>query len=305
MNIAIIRNPVSGGRSGARLWHGIDPLLATYLPGAVVRETSTGGEAGPLAVELVKKGFDWIIAVGGDGTIGEVVDGIMRSSRPDTLFSFLPTGTGCDFARNFALPHEPDALLRRIAEAAPRRIDVARIRAPLADGQALERHFVNIASAGVSGEIVRAVNNRERRLANGSARFLLASIAGILRYRAQGARVVVDGEEVFAGPVTVAAIANGAWFGGGMHVVPFADLADGMLDVGVLHGAGRIGVLGILARLYSASHVGHPLISFHKGRSIEIEPLPGEALSVEADGEAIAYRRLSVEVLPAALSLKI
>jgi diacylglycerol kinase family enzyme len=98
---------------------------------------------------------------------------------------------------------------------------------------------------------------------------------------------------------------NGAWFGGGMHVVPFADLADGLLDIGVLRGASKTGVLGILARLYSAAHVGHPLISFHRGRVVDVEPYGVATLSIEADGETLPFERLHVEVMPSALSLKI
>lgn len=279
--------------------------LAARFGEREVRETARIGDAARLAIELVEAGCDLIIAVGGDGTIGDVVDGLMRSARPGTAFSFIPTGTGCDFARNFALPHDPEALVRRIVDAPVRRIDVARLTGSSLGGKGVERHFTNIASVGVSGRIVEAVNGRGRHVASGSLRFFLCSVREILRYRPEAVRVTVDGEELFKGPVTVAAVANGAWFGGGMHVVPSADLADGLLDIGILRGAGRMGVLGILARLYSASHVGHPLISFHRGRVIEIEPLGDRPVSIEADGEALAFDRLRVEAMPSALSLKI
>lgn len=279
--------------------------LAAHFGACEVRETARVGDAARLAIELCEAGCDLIVAVGGDGTIGDVVDGLMRSARPGTAFSFIPTGTGCDFARNFALPREPEALVHRIAEAPVRRIDVARLTGLCLDGEEAERHFANIASVGVSGRIVQAVNGRGRRVASGSLRFFLCSVREIVRYRPEAVRVTVDGEEIFEGPVTVAAVANGAWFGGGMHVVPFADLADGLLDIGLLRGASKTGVLGILARLYSASHVGHPLISFHRGRVIEIEPLGDRPVSIEADGEALAFDRLRIEVMPSALSLKI
>lgn len=305
MKIGIVRNPVSGGRSGHARWQAISQSFAEHFPGCEVRETARAGEAGRLAIDLIASSCDLIVAAGGDGTIGEVVDGIMRSAKPQTAFSFVPTGTGCDFARNFALPGDPEALVRRIANAPVRQIDIARMSGLSADGTMLERHFANIASAGVSGRIVQAVNGRGRRVASGSLRFLLCSVREILRYSPEGVRVVIDGTEVFAGPVTVAAVANGAWFGGGMHVVPFADLADGLLDVGILKGASKTGVLGILARLYSASHVGHPLIAFYRGRVIDVEPWNGQVMSIEADGETIAFDRLHVEVMPSALRLKI
>lgn len=305
VKIGVIRNPVSGVRSGRAQWRGIGIALATHFGEPEFRETAGVGDAARLAIELVEAGCDLIIAVGGDGTIGDVVDGLMRSRKPDTAFSFIPTGTGCDFARNFALPHDPEAVVRRIAGAPVRRIDVARLSGTSPGRQEAEHHFANIASVGVSGRIVQAVNGRGRRVASGSLRFFLCSVREILRYRPEAVRVTVDGAEIFKGPVTVAAVANGAWFGGGMHVVPFADLADGLLDIGILRGASRTGVLGILARLYSASHVGHPLISFHRGRVMEIEPSGDHPVSIEADGETLPFDRLRVEVMPSALGLKI
>ncbi|WP_170253372.1 MULTISPECIES: diacylglycerol/lipid kinase family protein [Alphaproteobacteria] len=305
MKVGIISNPVSGGRFGRARGREISAALAAHFSDCVFRQTASAGDATRLAIELVEAGCELIIALGGDGTIGDVVDGLMRSARPETPFSFAPTGTGCDFARNFALPHDPEAVARQIVDAPVRRIDVARMRGRTTDGRIVERHFANIASVGVSGRIVQAVNGRGRRVASGSLRFLLCSVREILRYRSQGVRLVVDGVEVFKGPVTVVAVANGAWFGGGMHVVPFADLGDGLLDIGVLHGASRTGVLGILARLYSAAHVGHRLISFFRGRVIDIEPLGDQRLSIEADGETLPFDSLHVEVLPGALSLKI
>lgn len=306
MKIGIVRNPVSGGLSGHARWQGICDAFRQHFNDCEVRETARAGDAGRLACELIAAGCELVVAVGGDGTIGEVIDGIMRSSNSETAFAFVPTGTGCDFARNFALPQDPAAIVRQIAMAPVRRIDIASVGGRLADGRVVSQHVVNIASVGVSGRIVQAVNGRGRRVANGSLRFLLYSVREILRYRPVHVRVVVDGSEVFCGPVTVAAAANGAWFGGGMHVVPFADLGDGLLDVGILRGAGRAGVLGILARLYSASHIGHPLIDFHRGRVIDIEPLhKGDRLPMEADGETLDLDALRVAVLPSALRLKI
>lgn len=305
MKIGIVRNPVSGGRSGHARWQAICDAFRQHFHDCDVRETARAGDAGRLACELIAAGCEPVVAVGGDGTIGDVIDGIMRSSDPQTAFAFVPTGTGCDFARNFALPQDPAAMVARIAEAPLRRIDIARIGGRLADGTVVERHFANIASVGVSGRIVQAVNGRGRRVASGSLRFLLCSVREILRYSPERVKVAIDGIEVYRGPVTATAAANGAWFGGGMHVVPFADLGDGLLDLGILRGAGRAGVLGILARLYTASHVGHPLIDFHRGRVIEIAPLDaGGRLSMEADGETLAFDALRIEVLPSALQLK-
>lgn len=297
---------MSGGRASVRMWPAVLRALRGRFPDIDVRETAAAGQAAGLARELVASGCDLVIAVGGDGTVSDVVDGILSSSRPKTALSLIPNGTGCDFARNFRLANTPEAIANQIAEAPVRFVDAVRISGPAVNGGYILRHFANIASVGVSGEIVRSMNEAPRsRLLGGSTRFMLYSALGIIRYRPQSVRVVVDGEEVYAGAVTVASVANGAWFGGGMHVVPQADLTDGLLDVAVMRATSKVGQLGLLARLHRAAHVRHPLLSFHRGRSVEITPLGEGCFSCEADGENPGLSALRAEILPAALALRI
>ncbi len=289
-----------------RAWPALYQALRVRFPDLTVSETTTAGQATDMSRALADSGCDLVIAVGGDGTVSDVVDGILSSSRPKTAFSLIPNGTGCDFARNFTLASAPQAIAGQIAEAPVRFIDAVRISGPDENGGRINRHFANIASVGVSGEIVRAVNAAPRgRFLGGSMRFMLYSAREVLRYRPQSVRVVIDGEEIYAGGVTVVSVANGAWFGGGMHVVPQADLADGLLDIAVMRAASRAGQLGLLARLPSAAHVGHPLLSFHRGRSVEITPLEDGRFSSEIDGENFGLRALRADILPAGLALRI
>ncbi|WP_186663205.1 YegS/Rv2252/BmrU family lipid kinase [Rhizobium daejeonense] len=306
MKTGVIRNPVSGGKAFARAWPTLLQALNRRFPDIDVRETTAAGQAAYLARELVDCGCELVIAVGGDGTVSDVVDGILSSSRPRTAFSLIPNGTGCDFARNFRLAKTPESIVNQIAAAPLRCIDVVRLSGTAVDGGNVVRHFANIASVGVSGEIVRSMNEAPRNLLmGGSTRFMLYSALGIIRYRPQSVRVVIDGEDVYAGAVTVACIANGAWFGGGMHVVPQADLTDGLLDVAVMRATSKIGQLGLLARLHRAAHVSHPLLSFHKGRTVEITPIGEGRFSCEADGENPGLSALRAEILPAGLAMRI
>lgn len=297
---------MSGGKASARAWPALFEALRRRFPEIDVRETATAGQAAGLSRELVASGCDLVIAVGGDGTVSDVVDGILSSCRPETALSLIPNGTGCDFARNFTLASTPEAIADQIAGAPVRFIDAVRISGPAVDGGDIVRHFANIASVGVSGEIVRSMNEAPRsRLMDGSTRFMLYSALGIMRYRPQSVRVVVDGEEVYAGAVTVASVANGAWFGGGMHVVPQADLTDGLLDVVVMKATSKIGQLGLLARLHRAAHVCHPLLSFHRGRSVEITAIGHGRFSSEVDGENPGLEALRADILPAGLAVRI
>lgn len=305
MKVAIIRNPVSGGRSGQAGWLRVRRELDRHFPLIEEYETVAGGTP-LLARRIVEAGVDLVIAVGGDGTISEVADGILSSSHPETPLAFVPAGTGGDYARNFDLPRQPAAIADAIVRAPLRKVDAGLLHCRAEDGATTARHFINIASFGVSGDVVRSVNAAERGgWLPGSVRFFIHSLRSILRYRPHQVRLVLDGREVHAGPVTTVAIANGGWFGGGMHVAPAADLSDGLFEVAVLGGAPTLETLMLLRKIYSGAHVGDPRVGFYRARSVLAEPLDDRPALLEADGETPGSIAASFEMKPAALTLKI
>lgn len=305
MRIAVVRNPIAGGRSGQRQWA---PLLAAFrarFPDLEIHESRSSGDARRLARELAAGPYDLILVAGGDGTISDVVDGVLSSARPDMPLAFLPIGTGCDFIRNFNLPTDPAAVAEHIANAPQRKIDVGLLISRDAAGAEQRRHFVNITSVGISGEIVDAVNAPGRvRILNGSLRFLVHSALAILRYRPYDFEVLVDGMLVHQGLLALVAITNGAWFGGGMHITPQADVADGMFDVAVMREEKVFGLLNLLAGLHKAGHVGHPLLSFHRAKRVEVRPRDRARFPVEVDGETPISGGFVAEILPGALTIR-
>lgn len=305
MRIAVVRNPVAGGRVGQKRW---PPLLAAFrqrFPDIEIHESRSSGDARRLARELAAGPYDLLMVAGGDGTISDVVDGVLRSTRPDIPLAFLPVGTGCDFVRNFNLPADPKALAAHIENAPPRKIDAGLLVSQDATGEEQRRHFVNITSVGISGEIVDAVNAPGRpRVLNGPLRFLVHSALAILRYRPYDFEIRIDGMQVHIGRLAVVAIANGGWFGGGMHITPRADVADGQFDIAVMREEKVLGLLNLLGRLHSAGHVGHPLLSFHRGRKVEVRPRDPARFPVEVDGEGAIHGGFVAEILPAALMVK-
>lgn len=297
--LGLIRNPASG-RAAGRLWPRFESALRRRFPELALRETSGPGDAARLARDMAAEGFDTIVAVGGDGTLSEVAAGLVAAARPQTALAALPLGSGCDFLRNLPMPAEPAAFSDRLALGARRSVDLGQVA--MADGA--RRPFVNILSLGVSGCIVGAVNRRRRRPAlNGELRYFLQSMIEILRYRPVTLRVLCDDREVFSGPVAVVAIANGGWFGGGMHIAPRAVIDDGLFEVAIMRHASRRHTLGLLMRLRSAAHVGHPLMSFYQASRVVVLPLDGSRPQIEADGEYLGEGGLTAEILPAALSI--
>lgn len=305
MRIAVVRNPNAGGRAGQKQWA---PLLAAFsnrFPDLEIHESRSSGDARRLARELAAGPYDLLVVAGGDGTISDVVDGVLMSTNPDMPLAFLPTGTGCDFIRNFNLPSDPAALAEHIAQAPLRKIDAGLLISRDAEGNEQRRHFANITSVGISGEIVEAVNAPgRRRILNGPIRFLFHSALAILRYRPYDFEVLIDGMRVHHGKLALTAIANGGWFGGGMHITPDADVADGLFEIAVMREEKVLGLLNLLGRLHSAGHVGHPLLSFHKGRRVELRPRDPARFPVDVDGETAIRGGFIAEILPGVLTVR-
>lgn len=305
MKIAVVRNPIAGGQSGQKQWAPLLAAFRTRFPDLEIHESRSSGDARKLACELAVGPYDLLLVAGGDGTISDVVDGVLRSSRPDMPLAFLPIGTGCDFIRNFNLPTDPAALVEHIANAPLRRIDAGLLMYRDAAGTEQRRHFANITSVGISGEIVEAVNAPGRpRILNGPLRFLVHSALAILRYRPYDFEVLVDGMLVHQGRLALVAIANGAWFGGGMHITPEADIADGRFEVAVMREEKVLGLLNLLGRLHKAGHVGHPLLSFHKASRVEVRPRDPSRFPVDVDGETPIRGGFVAEILPGVLTVR-
>lgn len=303
MKIGIVLNPASGRRGRRLFWSALRRALEARSADISLRETKGFGDAERHGRELAEDGCDLVLAVGGDGTVGEVAGGILRSHRPGAVFSFIPTGTGCDFARNFKIPREPARIAEHLVTAPVRSVDAGLFTCETEDGLTCTRHFINIASFGVSGEIVRAVNEARRgRKLPGRMVFFYHSLREILRYKPLSIRLRLDGEDVYDGPVTAVAIANGAWFGGGMKVAPEVDVADGVFDVVIIKGAARLKVLTLMNSIYSGRHVKSPLVSTHRARLVEVWPA-GEPASIDSDGEAPGHIPARFEVLPGAVNL--
>jgi YegS/Rv2252/BmrU family lipid kinase len=306
LKIGIVLNPASGRRGKKLFWSALRRAIEARFADLSLRETKGFGDAERFGREMANDGADLVIAVGGDGTIGEVAGGILKSHRPGTAFSFIPTGTGCDFARNFSLSRDPTTIANGLNSPSVRQIDAGLLTCDDEDGDTVTRHFANIASFGVSGYIVRAVNEaRKGRRLPGPMVFFFHSLLQILRYQPRTIRLRLDGEDIYEGPITAVAVANGAWFGGGMKVAPDADISDGLFVVVIIRGAGRVKVLSLMNSIYSGGHLRSPLVSIHRATLVEAWPIGKEAVPIDSDGEGPGQLPARFEMLAGAINLKI
>lgn len=294
----LVVNPRAGrGRVGREL-----PRLVQVLTAAGTEPTVLATEFPGHAVELARRasqgGADTVVAVGGDGTINEVVNGLIEDDRPvgAAVLGIVSAGSGADFARTFSLPKHANGGVRGIVgEAIP--VDVGRLTCDTAAGPVI-RYFANIAEAGMGAATVAAANRLPRRL--GKSRYLVAFWPTLARFHPVEVTVTVD-DQVYTGRAHNALIANGRFFGGGMHISPKSDPADGRADLQVNIGPKRQ-AFTLIPKFFKGTHLPDPRIVEMSGRAgsiVTAHPMP-----VEADGEVIGTTPLSFEILSGLLRMR-
>jgi YegS/Rv2252/BmrU family lipid kinase len=296
-------NPRSGGGDTGRRWGRLEAEARAGFGDVSVGLTSRPMEAMELARSALLAGHRTILAVGGDGTLNEVVNGFFHEDgslvAPGACIGLLPNGTGGDFRRTLGLPEDFAAVVRRLAAATPRPVDVGRIRYRSHDGRPGVRHFINVASLGVSGAVDDLVNRSGKQL--GRLAFTLASMRALAAWKDVPVRLRVDGGPVQTHSITCVAAANGRFFGGGMQVAPEARLDDGLLHVTIWSGYGLGTFVLRQPGIYSGAHVGWAGTRTLAARHLEIES--DERVLVDIDGEQPGTLPASIEVLPAAIGL--
>lgn len=311
MSAFIVVNPRSGGGRTRHEWPQIERALREVYPGMEAKTTTRRGEAALLVRNALAEGHREIIAVGGDGTINEAVNGMFDAagpSVPDAVFGFVTSGTGGDFRKSFGIGAGFGPAIARLKEAKPRPIDVGRVTCVSTDGVSTSRYFVNIASLGLSGVIVDAVNRaRIAKLFGGQFAFGFHSALAMLTYRNRMIRLRVDRGFDEIALVSTLAIANGQFFGGGMRVAPQAIPDDGLFDVVVMGGTSRRRALADMKQIYTGDHIANPSVRVMRGATIMAAPVAetkGRSVLVEVDGESAGRLPATFQILPRALNLR-
>lgn len=297
----VIANPFAGkGRLG-RGREVLEELLRETGIEFELRPTERRGQAAELAREAIGEGHRFLVAAGGDGTIHEVVNGMMGESgplNPEAVLGIISAGSGSDFIRTFGLPSEPADAVRHLPGDNLYRIDVGRV-AHTVGGETRTEYFPNIAEAGLGGEVVRRAEGLPRSL--GRVRYLLSFWIALGLSRSTEGRVLLD-DRVYEGRITNLVVANAQFFGGGMRIAPKANPADGRFDVLVQSGSKADYVAGI-TKVFKGEHLPSPAIKEYYAKRVEVRS--ERPLRVEADGEVLGVTPAVFEIVPGAVNLKI
>jgi YegS/Rv2252/BmrU family lipid kinase len=267
--------------------------------------TSSTGEATVVAREALLAGVSRVVAVGGDGTLSEIVNGYLDNTgarvNENASLGLIPSGTGSDFRRSIGLGDLKQAISSVLSDKTVL-IDAAQASFCDEQGREVSRHFINLASFGLGGDVSAYVNRWRDRLPRwlgGQARFVAASLLALKRYRLARLRVSADGQPAITIESNLIVVANGKFAGAGMMLAPNAELDDGLLDVILTDRATRLDVIRELPRIRLGGYLKNPKVRELRAREITITS--EGRLAIDIDGEMAGYTPARLRILPAAV----
>jgi YegS/Rv2252/BmrU family lipid kinase len=307
MRVTVVANPRAGAGNAARRLSALRQGLERNGIEHEVLETREPGHASELARTTRARGTDVLAVLGGDGTLNEVAQAYIDGEGmplPGPPIALVPAGTGGDFARTCGMTDSSiQDIIARLMAPSLQPLDLGVISLAGGGGGVVHRAFVNVASVGISGEVDERVERGPKWL-GGKAAFMLATVGAALSYRNVPMEIEVDGEVWHRGPVLMTAIANARYLGGGMHIAPNADFADGLFDIVCVGDLTRARFLSLFPKVYAGTHLELDMVRSTRGKKVDVRPLrASKPVLVDVDGETPGYLPLTARMFPSALRL--
>ena len=243
-----------------------------------------------------------IVAVGGDGTLNEVVNGFFRNGAPlptSTRLAMVPLGTGGDFRRTLRIPLDTRQAVEVLRNGMVRKLDAGCVTYTNADGSTGVRHFINIADAGLGGDVVYLVGNGTKRF--GSAAYTVGGLRALMRFKNKPITINVDGVTHQLDKAQQVVVANCQFFGGGMQMAPSASPTDGVFDVILIKNAGKIETMRGMNDIRAGKHLDqtNPKMELMYGKRVSVAS--PQSVRIDVDGEAVGFLPALFEVQPGAI----
>lgn len=253
------------------------------------------------AVEVSKicadAGVDLIIAVGGDGTFNEVLNGIFSSVKPDTPICLIPNGTGNDFCTGQKISFDDQKILQAIRNMSFKYFDTGLIT----QGQQ-KRYFLNVMDIGFGGLATMLLDRQRKKGIHGGLSYSLAILRTFLEFKKPHVEIKIDGRPYYTGKLMMLAISNGHRFGNGLIIHPDARPDDGLLGVTLLGNVGLIDYVLNLSNLKKGRYIKHKHITYSTCTTVAVRVLSGSA-PIETDGEIFGYGDIDISIVPASIRL--
>jgi len=290
-DMVVILNPAAGRCRAMRHQQTLESLLQqasrhTGMTWRMVR-TTRAGQATELARQAAEEGASVVVAAGGDGTCGEVANGIVGT--PARL-GILPLGTGNDFARCAGISENLHTAVENLFTGKPRRVDLGWVNG---------RYFINIAGCGFDAAVAERVN-RGFRLLSGTAAYIAAVVHTLITFKPPHMRITMDDEEVYLRAL-LCTVANTQSYGAGMRIAPYAQIDDGLLDVCIAQVVSKLEFLRVFPRVYKGTHISHPRFLMRTAQRVRVESTPPAPVLV--DGDVMGTTPAEFRVYPAAIDV--
>ncbi len=304
-NIQIVVNPAAGSGKAKK----IAPVLLQKiksLSDSVINLTFTGkkNDAVSITREAIIKGTGMIIAVGGDGTINEVVNGFFKNNEPLNPLcelGIINCGTGGGYARTLGIPQGLEQQIELILRPGSINLDLGLISYQDFSGNTISRFFVNECQTGIGSKVASVVGKNYKIFGGTLAFGLMATVQAILIKPLQ-LDLEYDNEPVQKSSLIGLVVGNGIECAGGMKLTPDAKLNDGLFDVLSMHEMSIAQRLLNLSKVYSGKHILSPYFSVKKCKRIKIRS--DQKVTLEADGEVLGYSPFEISILPSAIRIK-
>jgi diacylglycerol kinase (ATP) len=254
-----------------------------------------------LAEQASLDGAGLVVAVGGDGTLNEAVNGLMRAGR-STELATIPLGTGMDFVRTYKIPSRFEDAVTTARDGKTRVVDVGRVTYRTWDGVEAERYVANVGSVGMSAAVAQRANGMSKAL-GGKATFFYALVRVFLAWRNTEVVVDLDGGERRQGRMHDVIVANGQYHGGAMWLAPEAKPDDGLFDIVLIGDITKRDFVTTAPKIYRGTYLAHPKVELVRARAVVIDA--PEHLPIELDGEQVGTTPVRFEIVPGALRVRV
>lgn len=303
LKVALIVNSKAAAKCSGVWQHTFEYLVSNKKLTCELMMTETGGQATILTRNAVEAGYKVVVAVGGDGTVNECVNGIM-TSRINFKLPFLgtiPLGSGCDFARSMGIPLKPLAAAKLLETGSTTRLDVGFVEySNGSKNDKQQRYFINIADVGAGGVVVREAARSPRFLGK-RPNYLWGMLAAVITYHPKTITLIMNGASPMSLRMRNVVVANGKYFGKGFKAAPEARMDDGMLDIVSLGDYTTLKSVWYLPKLRAGKHLLLDKVKHYRTAKVEIHS--DEEVFLELDGELVGILPASFEIIPRVLEV--
>lgn len=299
----VVVNEHAGGGAMADIFRRTEHHLIDLLGAIEVAFTDGEGHAIGIVRDGLRQGFGRVIVGGGDGTLNECVNGFFDEDgapiAPDAELALLSGGTGGDFRKTLGIRSTEDAMAA-LAGGRVIPVDVGKVSFTGKQGPT-HRHFLNIASFGLSGLVDQNIGAWRRM--GGAVAYFGATLKSMWGWKNPKVQLTLDGETMAPRPIITVAVGNGRYFGGGMKICPDARLDSGVFEITVLGDLSRLELIMLSRSIYDGAHVYNPKVTVRRAKVVVATPEPGRDVHLDIDGEPLGTLPARFELLPRALRL--